>query len=297
MRKIYTVTAKYFSLAIEQFLPSLKGLALKITNVRQKTDINDLIEMYQDVKSKIDQLGMNCSDPNRIFPGEEREVRIDLDDDLLKHFSRLTQRLLISWKEELVKLESKSYKSESTLYRIHELESLVPPLEAISKRKDYIVGQFADEGPIKFPGEDSVQVDKKELPLFEGSVIFPSELILRLPSDVARLCEELNFVHKNQKPYAGILLLRRILPLAIVRKFQQLDRECEIQNAHGEHFDTGALLRALENVLNNPRVYSEIISYKLLVDLSQHSYSLNIYMSDTESAAVKTRVLLGHLFP
>lgn len=296
MRKIYTTTVKYFSLAIEQFLPELKELALHIKVKTKKSEINDLVEMYQDVKSALDALNLNCSDPNRIFSGEEWEVRVDLEDEVLKHLSGLTLRLLDSWRGELVKLESKSYKSEKTLHRIGELQELIRPLEAISKTGGYIIGKFAVDGPAKFPGEDEVDQSEDEQPLLESSVVFPTELMKKLPRDIASLCDEFNFVHKNKKPLAGILLLRRILPLAIVRKFQQLGSESKIQDAQGEYLDTKALLGNVEGLLKNKRTYTEVMNYKLLVDASQHSYSLNIQMSDTEGAAIKIRVFLDHLF-
>jgi len=129
-----------------------------------------------------------------------------------------------------------------------------------------------------------------------NSVIFPEFLMKKMPQDIAVLCDEFNFNYQNRKPHAGMLLLRRILPLSIVRKFQQLSRESEIKDDRGEFFDTKALLGKVECILKNKRIYKEIMSYKTLVDSSQHSYSLNIDITDTEGTAVKIRVFLDDIF-
>jgi len=84
--------------------------------------------------------------------------------------------------------------------------------------------------------------------------------------------------------------------LAIVRKFQALNRELEIKKPDGDFLDTKGLLGQVEKLLSNKRIYKEIEGYKLLIDSSQHSYSLNVDDSDVEGAAIKIRVLLDDLF-
>jgi hypothetical protein len=128
------------------------------------------------------------------------------------------------------------------------------------------------------------------------SVIFPGELIKKLPQDLKILCDDFNFNFENDRPVAGMLILRRILPLAIVRKFQKLNREDEIKDSNGDYFDTKALLGRVESLLSNKRIYKELISYKFLIDSSQHSYTINVQMPDTEGAAIKLRIFLDDIF-
>lgn len=129
----------------------------------------------------------------------------------------------------------------------------------------------------------------------EGNIIFGNDLIEKLPSDISDLCNEFNFNFKNKKPNAGMLLLRKILPLSIVRKFQQMNKEEEVKIGD-DYFDTKALLGKLEGYLHEKRIYNEINNYKVLVDSSQHSYTVKIDMNDTEGAAIKIRILLQDIF-
>lgn len=125
--------------------------------------------------------------------------------------------------------------------------------------------------------------------------VFPQELIQKLPSDIGVLCSEFNFNFGYEKRFASMLLLRRLLPLSIVRKFQILDKEPEIKN-QGEYLETKALLGKVEKHLAEKRTYKEILNYKLLVDSTQHSYTFTPQISDVESTAIKMRVFLEDLF-
>jgi hypothetical protein len=162
---MYTQTLKYFWLAIDRFLPFLEELKKKaIGDDREK--IIDIIEAYKEIKTKIDSYNLNYSDPNRIDEGELSEVKNWLDDKMLENLGRLTLRLLISWKEELVKIEGKIYKTEANKEREYELKNLIWPLEALSKKSGYIVGQYADKGPLIFPGE----VQKNNITTFKKDI-------------------------------------------------------------------------------------------------------------------------------
>jgi hypothetical protein len=126
--------------------------------------------------------------------------------------------------------------------------------------------------------------------------VFPKELIEKLPSDLKILADDFNFNYQNKRPVACMLILRRILPLAIVRKFQMLCQEKEIIRDDGDYLDTKGLLGKVKSLLKNKRIYDEIMNYKILLDASQHSYAINVQMTDAEGAAVKIRVFLEELF-
>jgi len=140
-------------------------------------------------------------------------------------------------------------------------------------------------------GQEAVSTDKSK-----EKVIFPSELIEKLPKDLKILADDFNFNFANGRPITGMLVLRRILPLSIVRKFQMLNREAEIKGDGGDYLETKALLGKIESLLSNKRIYNELTGYKILIDSSQHSYTLNVQMPDTEGAAVKVRVFLDDIF-
>jgi len=145
-----------------------------------------------------------------------------------------------------------------------------------------------------------IEIDKKydkTMPnIQKKGIIFPDEIIKKLPKDLKILADDFNFNFNNSRPVTSMLILRRMLPLAIVKKFQKLNRETEIQDSSGDYFDTKALLGKVESLLSNKRIYNELMNYKILIDSSQHSYSLNIQMSDAEGAAIKLRVFLDDIF-
>ncbi|MCD6194732.1 hypothetical protein J7K05_00795 [bacterium] len=126
--------------------------------------------------------------------------------------------------------------------------------------------------------------------------LFPNSLVKKLPPDLKILCDDFNFNFANKRPIASILILRRILPLSIVRKFQQINKESEVKDEKGQYLETKNLLGKAERLLSNKRIYKEVMNYKILIDSAQHSYSINIQLSDVEGAAVKIRIFLEELF-
>jgi len=95
--------------------------------------------------------------------------------------------------------------------------------------------------------------------------LFPEEEMKVFPADVAKICSEFNFNFKNEKEISCLLLLRRLLPLSIVRKFQQLEKEDEIKN-QGEYLETKSLVGKIAPHLKESRRYKEIMSQKPLID-------------------------------
>lgn len=150
------------------------------------------------------------------------------------------------------------------------------------------------------PTFDKLYSEYKDFYLVEtskssGVPIFPQSLLPKLPKDIRKICEELNENLINKRNWASILLLRKLLPLAIVRKFQSLNQENEIL-MEGDWLDTKALLGKIEQHLKEKRVYKEILNYKILTDSSQHSYAFSPDSSDAEGIAIKLRVFLEQLF-
>lgn len=126
-------------------------------------------------------------------------------------------------------------------------------------------------------------------------VIFPDELISKLPQDVKLLIDDFNFNFTHSRPKTCLLILRRILPLSIVRRYQKDNNELEIKGSGGEYLDTKALLGKAQNLLSQNRIYTDLISYKILTDGAQHSYTLNAQITDARGAAIVTRVFLDDI--
>jgi hypothetical protein len=126
--------------------------------------------------------------------------------------------------------------------------------------------------------------------------IFPSELIEKLDKGLKILADDFNFNYSNGRPVAGVLILRRLLPFSIVRKFQQLNLEEEIKDSNGDYLGTKALLGKIENKISNKRVSRELKGCKFLLDASQHSYAINIDEIDAKNVAFVVRSFLDDIF-
>lgn len=292
---LWTNTVKYYRLAIGEFLPFLSELKSKnITDIETTKKIDELIEIYNDVAEKIDNYNLNLEDPNKFYNGEPDEIDLNLNEQMIEHFSRLTLRLLQVWKKRKNEIENKPYLTEKNKEEFYNLKELIWPLEAQFNNQSVSFFKHKDKGAIKFPGEEDVQKTKIEAPQ-QVSGIFPKELISKLPKDIQNLCTEFNFNYENRKPNACVLLLRRILPLSIVRKFQMIDEENEIKE-DGDYLETKNLVGKAEKILKSKQIYQKILNFKLVLDSSQHSYTLNVTIMDAEGAGVAIRVLLEDLF-
>ncbi len=296
MAKLYTSTAKYYELAIRKFLPLLEKLKQEnVNNVEIEEELIALIEAYSDISSKIRKNRLNFDDPNKLYPGEPHDIELDLNEKVIEDLSRLVLRLLLVWRARKEKLEARNYLSSENQKELWKLEELIWPLEAQFEKGSGILSKSKDKVPIEFPGENKIFPEQEGLEPEITGFIFPLAMVNSLPGELQVLCQEFNFNFKNKKPNACILLLRRILPLSIVRKFQKMTREPEIM-ASGEYLDTKGLMGKVESVLKTKRLHREIVGYKLLLDSSQHSFTTKFEMIDAEGAGVKIRLFLQDLF-
>ena len=256
-----------------------------------------MVEAYKDIAGKIDEHQLNFDNPNRLYDGETHEIDIGISESMQESLVRLSVRLLNEWKNQLAVLKRKTYLTNDNQEKILRLENLIWPLEAMTKEKDYVLGKYSKRGPLEFPGEKSESAKSSvTVPNAMITDVFPKVILSKIPKDVGVLCQEFNFNFQNHKPHSCILLLRRMLPLSIVRKFQKLNKESEIKNQYEEYCDTGVLLEKVKPLLINSRIYKEITNYKILLDGSQHFYSLSIDITDTQGAAIAIRCLLDDIF-
>lgn len=153
MSELYAQTLKYFHLAIFEFLPRLKELQGNTQDKEVKEELENLVETYDDIASKIDEHNLNYDDPNRRYDGEPAEVDIDIPNRMIENLARLSHRLLLAWKEKLEKLKKKTYLTDKNKEESHKLENLIWPLEALLKAESYVLGKYAHLGSSVFPGE------------------------------------------------------------------------------------------------------------------------------------------------
>ena len=116
------------------------------------------------------------------------------------------------------------------------------------------------------------------------------------PYDLKMLCDDFNLNYYHKRSFPCMLILRLLLPRAIVGKFQKLGREHEIKKENGEYLEPEALLNKAESLIANKRCVKELRNYKFLMDTAQHSYTVNISFEDVGGAAIRVRVFLEELF-
>lgn len=299
-REISTNTVKYYYLAISEFLPYINDLK-KVAPTKVQKELETLIEMYEDIKGKILKLDLNMSDPNMTYDTEPWDIPIStlgFDDKTIEHFSQLTLRMLYKWKDEQKNLEEKIYRTEKDKKRLTQLKHFIWPLEAQFNNETRLFFKNKQKGPIIFPGEKENINQKSEMTINindNDGGIFPQILIDKMHIDIADLCIEFNFCYKNEMKNACLLLLRKILPIAIVRKFQQLNIEDQIK-VDGDFLETKQLLGKAKQILSNKRLYDEIINNKIIIDAIQHIFTFKPDMLDVKGSANTIRVFLDDLF-
>jgi len=295
MSELYTSTLKYFWLAIKEFLPGLAILKDNAQTPDIQEQLEDLIEAYNDIAKKISSHSLNFKDPNRTFEGEPFEIEINITEQMVENLARLSQRLLGEWKKKIERLKRKEYLTEENKEELDNLKELIWPLEALIKEESYVLGRYADKGPLVFPGEEKQEELAEEPAITDYTPVFPRSLIELIPGSLKTLCEEFDFNYKNKNPNACMLLLRKIIPLAIVRRFQQINKEEDIK-ADGEFLQTKGLLGKAQGIMSSPRIYDEISNVKFLIDGSQHIFSLEVYIEDVSRPALAVRIMLQDFF-
>lgn len=180
---------------------------------------------------------------------------------------------------------SKLFSAETQFALFLAPNQLVGILDAVrNKILDWLIAVGADQN-------SDLPIENKTV-----EIIFPEELIEKLPQDIKILADDFNFNFSNSRPKASMLILRRILPLSIVRKYQQKNKESEIKDINGDYLDTKALLGKIKSLLSQNRIYKEVTAYKNLTDGAQHSYTLNVYLADVRGAGIALRVFLDDIF-
>lgn len=295
MSEVYAPTLKYIGLAIREFTPALASLKQSASPADRK-QLEDLLEMYSDIATKIDKYQLNFEDPNRFYPGELPLIEISFSDEIWENLSQLVARLLEKWKSDLTDLKNKAYLTEKNKEKLYKLQELIWPLDATIKAQGTLFSKYAPKGALIFPGETKKEENKSPVSENQEYVpLFPRALIEVAPGALKTLCEEFDFNYQHGKSNAAMLLLRKILPLSIVRKFQQIGKESEIKS-DGEFLHTKDLLGMAQGIMSSSRIYDELINYKFLIDSSQHIFSISSYMEDIPRPATAIRILLEDFF-
>ncbi len=172
---LFSYTVKYYKLAIIEFLPYLKDfLNREHLSKKQKEEIGDMIEMYEDLGKKIDRFNLNIDDPNKIYDNEVDEIpisKLGLNKFTLEHFSRLVFRMLLLWRKKVEKYEKKTYLTEKDKENFQKLKNLIWPLEVQINNQSNIFSKYKDLDPLIFPGE----IEENNLDLSTQEIIESGE--------------------------------------------------------------------------------------------------------------------------
>lgn len=129
----------------------------------------------------------------------------------------------------------------------------------------------------------------------DGVVIIPTEVLKKLDKDIAKHCIELNDNLQAENWIASMLLMRKILPLAIIRKFQKDKNESSVKDSSGEYLACEKLLEKVQTLVQ-PRIYKELKEIKFLYDGVQHFFVFTPHKTDISPASIRLRVFLEELF-
>lgn len=297
------------------FLFNIQDMLLK-----HNMTYDDLYNALEEIKSKniikeynFDSWSFNNSSHfSIIYNGDffdfgEQAIRSTMTDDK-ERFLTFQEKLLSFIKN--YNILDDNYYTEEREYFLRKYFDFVPKfLRNRRSKEDFIIylgevasgdGCWAKRRKI-ISEECRLFLDYLEFGIIEnfqvGSVIFSDNLILKVPSDIKILCQEFNFNYSNAKWNSSMLLLRRILPLSIVRKFQQLGEEDEIRDKiNGDFVETKKLLNKIETKLKDRRAYNDLSAQKQIIDASQHSYTLKVDESDVKNSANSIRILLDDIF-
>jgi len=126
-------------------------------------------------------------------------------------------------------------------------------------------------------------------------VIVPKTVLELLDADIVKHCDELNDNLRAENWISSMLLMRKILPLAIIRKFQKDKRKSEVVDSSGEYLSTEKLLTRVQDLIQ-PRIYNELKQFKFLYDGIQHFFNFIPQDTDISPATIRLRVFLEDLF-
>ena len=141
--------------------------------------------------------------------------------------------------------------------------------------------------------------NSQELQYRTGTDFLSSEVIKKLPQDVQVTCKEINSNYQNSNPISCFLLLRRVVPMSIIRKFQHIEEEQKIINNDGDFLDTKDLINKVETekiIYGSHRAIRDLKKHKKLLDSAQHIFATKFTMEDVESVKNDIRVFLEALF-
>lgn len=140
-------------------------------------------------------------------------------------------------------------------------------------------------------------IPKKKLKRIDKNsiVTIPIEVIKLLPKDLVSHCEELNENLIAENWISSMLLMRKILPLSIIRKFQKDNKENEVKDSDGEYFASKKLLEETKNLVQ-PRTRRELKDVKFLFDSVQHIFTFHPRKPDISPCSMRLRVFLEELF-
>jgi len=241
-----------------------------------------------------------------------KKISLDRFIDSIKDFDNLDQIVQIQWlvfyKLFMEKVECVKKDQVRSLFaqcwvgepkNFDQLWSYLTTRQILIKQKDGFVlnrTKYKNFQNLYSSPSPQLKIVKKLKKISNGKIVLIPQTVLKLfPKDLIKHCNQLNDNLGAENWIASMLLMRKILPLTIIRKFQKDDKEAKIKNSEGEYFGSEKLLEKSQNLIP-PRIYREIKEIKFLYDGIQHFFDFFPDESDISPAMIRLRVFLEELF-
>jgi hypothetical protein len=129
-----------------------------------------------------------------------------------------------------------------------------------------------------------------------GGSAIPFNLTEQVPRDIQELSEELNKSSKNNLRYACMNLIKEIIALSIIRKFQKEKIETELRNpSNNEYYNLAGLLNKSQKFIE-PKLYAELLAIKFINNPVQNDFDSTISNIEIDYAIPRLRLLINNLF-
>lgn len=168
----------------------------------------------------------------------------------------------------------------------------------VKKEKGFVLnrGIYKKLQEVYLISSSTPRVRKKLKKISKGNiVIIPAQILKKFPKNIVQHCNELNDNLEAENWISSMLLMRKILPLSIIRKFQKDNREPELKDSNNEYFGSKKLLERAKNLIQS-RTYKELKEIKFLFDSVQHNFAFLPRKTDISPASIRLRVFLEELF-
>jgi len=118
----------------------------------------------------------------------------------------------------------------------------------------------------------------------------------KIPNDIQELYKELDKCFQGNLKYACMHLIRRIIALSIIKKFQQANIESELRDSsNNEYYNLAILLNKSQKFIES-NLYNELLGIKFINNSVQNNFTITISSGEIDYAIPRLRSFIINLF-